>query len=74
MCFANHWYIIIQIPAEKETEPDKKIARLAIGVEGGFNPDVGAKKYEYSTALSIVVFPSQQVINLPHNDLPELVS
>ncbi|XP_018018009.1 ubiquitin carboxyl-terminal hydrolase 5 isoform X2 [Hyalella azteca] len=62
-----------EVPSEKEAEPDKKIARLAIGVEGGFNPDVGAKKYEYSTTLAVVILPDFEVITLPNDDLPQLV-
>ena len=33
----------------------EKVSRLAIGVEGGFNPDV--KKYDYTPCHSIVLVP-----------------
>ncbi|KAF2345945.1 Zinc finger UBP-type, partial [Trinorchestia longiramus] len=62
-----------EIPSEKEAEPYKKIARLAIGVEGGFNPDGGAKKYEFTTTLSVVILPDFDIIALPNEDLPQLV-
>lgn len=55
-------------------EPEKKIARLAIGVEGGFNPDANKKRYEYEEHNSVVVLPDFDVIPLPNTDLPELVS
>ncbi|KAK3861727.1 hypothetical protein Pcinc_032343 [Petrolisthes cinctipes] len=62
-----------ELPPEKEMEPEKKIARLAIGVEGGFNPDANKKRYEYEEFNSVVVLPGFDVISLPNPDLPELV-
>lgn len=62
-----------ELPTEKESEPDKKIARLAIGVEGGFNPDAGAKKYEFTTNLAIAILPEFDSIPLPNDDVPQLV-
>ncbi|XP_069988102.1 ubiquitin carboxyl-terminal hydrolase 5 [Penaeus vannamei] len=62
-----------ELPPEKEPEPDKKIARLAIGVEGGFNPDANKKKFEYEDTNSVVILPAFDVIPLPNPDLPELV-
>ena len=55
-------------------EPEKKIARLAIGVEGGFNPDANKKRYEYEEHNSVVVLPSFSMISLPNPELPEIVS
>lgn len=52
--------------------PEKKITRLAIGVEGGFNPTTD-KKYEYEDFYNIVVLPSFTVIPWPNNDLPEMI-
>lgn len=63
----------MKVPADKDCEPDKKIARLAIGVDGGFNPDAGAKKYEYTITLAVVVLPDFDVIPYPNDDLPQLV-
>lgn len=67
-------FLHFQLPPEKEPEPDKKIARLAIGVEGGFNPDANKKKFEYEDTNSVVILPAFDVIPLPNPDLPELVS
>ncbi|XP_044766988.1 ubiquitin carboxyl-terminal hydrolase 5 isoform X1 [Coccinella septempunctata] len=52
--------------------PEKKITRLAIGVEGGFSADPG-KKYEYTDHCSIVILPSYTTIAWPNADLPEIV-
>lgn len=62
-----------ELPPEKETEPEKKIAKLAIGMEGGFNPDAGKKKYEYEEHNSIVVLPDFDKFPLPNPELPELI-
>lgn len=55
-------------------EPEKKIARLAIGVEGGFNPDANKKRYEYEEHNSVVILPAFTTIPLPNPELPEIVS
>ena len=55
-------------------EPEKKIARLAIGMEGGFNPDANKKRYEYEETNSVVILPQFEVIEFPNVDLPEIVS
>ena len=59
------------IPEEKslELEPEKKITRLAIGVEGGFQLDSQAK-YEYEEKNAIAIFPGPVLIPLPNADLP----
>lgn len=54
--------------------PEKKITRLAIGVEGGFDPESGHKKYEFKDFYNIVVLPGFQQIQLPNSDLPEIVN
>uniref|UniRef100_A0A1B0FY77 Uncharacterized protein n=1 Tax=Phlebotomus papatasi TaxID=29031 RepID=A0A1B0FY77_PHLPP len=41
--------------------PEKKITRLAIGIEGGFDPGAG-KKYTYEENYSIVVLPGFQTM------------
>lgn len=64
--------IELPLPA-KDTQsegPEKKITRLAIGVEGGFDPDENKRKYEYKDHLSIVVFPDNIKISYPNIDLP----
>ncbi|XP_064119478.1 ubiquitin carboxyl-terminal hydrolase 5-like [Macrobrachium nipponense] len=61
------------LPPEKELEPEKKIARLAIGIEGGFNPDANKKIYEYEETNSVVILPNFDVISFPNTDLPEII-
>ncbi|XP_073842535.1 ubiquitin specific protease 5 [Musca autumnalis] len=57
-----------------EAGPERKITRLAIGVEGGYN-DANTKKYEYKDHYSIVVAPDIQTkIAFPNNDLPLIVT
>ncbi|XP_059469989.1 ubiquitin carboxyl-terminal hydrolase 5 [Neocloeon triangulifer] len=53
--------------------PDKKITRLAIGVEGGFFPDLSKKKFEFEDTLSIFLFPSKKSCPWPDTNLPELL-
>ena len=58
------------LPQEKsEQEPEKKITRLAIGIEGGFQPD-SVPKFEIQEKNSIVVFPGPVTVELPSNNLP----
>ncbi|CAH0548002.1 unnamed protein product [Brassicogethes aeneus] len=52
--------------------PEKKITRLAIGVEGGFT-DETAKKFKYTDIYNVVVLPSFTNILWPNADLPEIV-
>lgn len=54
--------------------PEKKITRLAIGVEGGFDPNESKRKYEYKNHFNIVVFPNAVKIPYPNIELPLLVS
>uniref|UniRef100_A0A2P2I4E2 Ubiquitin carboxyl-terminal hydrolase n=1 Tax=Hirondellea gigas TaxID=1518452 RepID=A0A2P2I4E2_9CRUS len=56
----------------KNAEPDKKIARLAIGVEGGFNTD-DKKKVDYIMTICIIILPDFDIIPYPNPDLPTLV-
>lgn len=53
--------------------PDKKITRLAIGLEGGFDPDAHKKKYLYKDNYSIVVLPKYEVVSATDSNLPEIV-
>lgn len=64
----------LQIPSEQIGEgPEKKITRLAIGVEGGFDPESGRKKFEYKDNYSIVVFPQKERFPYPDERLPLMV-
>lgn len=54
--------------------PEKKITRLAIGVEGGYDPEAGKQKYEYEDFYSIVVCSAiLEIIPYPNADLPQSV-
>lgn len=53
--------------------PVRKITRLAIGLEGGYN-DKDTENYEIKETLSIVVMPNIGVkITYPNADLPNIV-
>lgn len=52
--------------------PEKKITRLAIGVEGGFHADTG-NKIEFIDHYNIVVLPSFTALPWPNVDFPEIV-
>lgn len=61
------------IPQEQnELEPEKKITRLAIGLEGGFQVENSAK-YEYEEKNSVSIFPGPKEIELPNPNLPAQV-
>lgn len=65
----------IELPSEASTDgPEKKITRLAIGVDGGFDAEANKKKFEYKDHLNVVVFPDEVKIPYPNIDLPLLVS
>lgn len=53
--------------------PEKKITRLAIGTEGGFDPN-GGKEYDITHEYSIVILPEFTVIPYPCDKLPDVVS
>lgn len=50
--------------------PEKKITRLAIGVEGGYDPDANKTKFETEDFYSVVVLPSFTSIPYPNDQLP----
>lgn len=62
--------IEIPITNEAQNEPEKKITRLAIGVEGGFDPNENKRKFETKDHLNVVVFPDVVKIPYPNIDLP----
>lgn len=59
-----------EVKPTDEAGPERKITRLAIGVEGGYNETDLAKKYEIKDTYSIVVAPNLET-KLPYPD-PEL--
>ncbi|XP_049873655.1 ubiquitin carboxyl-terminal hydrolase 5 [Pectinophora gossypiella] len=60
-------------PEKTGDGPEKKITRLAIGVEGGFDPDYGKTKYTYTDHYSVVVLPGFHTFPWPDTALPEVV-
>lgn len=50
----------------------KKLTRLAIGIEGGFEDD--EKTYEYTTVYNVYVLPDKVYISFPNSQLPPAVS
>lgn len=54
--------------------PEKKVTRLAIGVEGGFDPQSSQKKYEFEDFFNITVLPGYTSLAWPDSNLPEIVS
>lgn len=67
---------LLQIPEPEQTGdgPEKKITRLAIGVEGGFDPECGKPKFTYTDHYSVVVLPGFHTFPWPDPNLPEPVS
>lgn len=60
-----------EIPQDFSVDgPEKKITRLAIGVDGGFDPDAGKKKYLIQEHYSIVVIPEYVTLPYPDDNLP----
>lgn len=63
----------MQIPADKPGDgPEKKITRLAIGIEGGFDANSG-KKFRYEEFYKIVILPDFSQIQWPNTKLHEIV-
>lgn len=66
-------YFIKLESEESEVTDDKKPTRLAIGVQGGFDADPLAKKFETRKNYSIVILPQLVIIPWPNDALPEKV-
>ncbi|XP_077288422.1 ubiquitin specific protease 5 isoform X2 [Arctopsyche grandis] len=60
----------LPLPEESSDGPEKKITRLAIGLEGGFAPDSAKPKFEYIDHHSVVLLPEFTSIPWPNSDLP----
>ncbi|KAJ1526653.1 hypothetical protein ONE63_008237 [Megalurothrips usitatus] len=64
----------IPIPVDQQGDgPEKKITRLAIGVDGGFDPDASRKKYDIKDHQQIVILPDFVTIPWPNEDLPDKI-
>ncbi|CAH2234243.1 jg9770, partial [Pararge aegeria aegeria] len=63
------------IPEPEQTGdgPEKKITRLAIGVDGGFDPDIGKPKFTFTDHYNVVVLPGFHTFPWPNETLPEVV-
>lgn len=61
-------------PEQTGDGPEKKITRLAIGVEGGFDPACGKPKFTYTDHYSVVVLPGFHTFPWPNPALPEIVN
>ncbi|KAL1516575.1 hypothetical protein ABEB36_000474 [Hypothenemus hampei] len=53
--------------------PEKKITRLAIGVQDGFDPEFGKNKVEFRDSYTITILPTFTSIDWPNQDLPLIV-
>lgn len=62
----------IEVAEPAQEGPEKKITRLAIGVEGGFPSE--QKKYEFREHYKVVVLPEGVSFAYPDQDLPLLVT
>lgn len=60
-------------PEESDLTEDPKVTRLAIGIQGGFNADPLAKKYETRKNYSVVILPQLILIPWPNDALPDKV-
>ncbi|XP_022181234.1 ubiquitin carboxyl-terminal hydrolase 5-like isoform X2 [Myzus persicae] len=52
---------------------ERKVTRLAIGVDGGFDPDAENKKYKTIEEYSIVILPSFKSFPFETSELPQKV-
>lgn len=59
------------VRAESDEPEKKKVTRMAIGVEGGF--DANTAQFEYEEKQSVVVLPSWTVLEYPDDNLPSAI-
>lgn len=72
--YLQNWFVEqIKPTATAGDAPEKKVTRLAIGVEGGFNPDVSGK-LETKETYSVVLLPEFLTLEWPNAELPVVVS
>jgi len=69
--YLNHKRLKYTINKPESAEIKPK--RLAIGLEGGFDPDSSNKDFHIEDTYSILLMPQRDTILLPKSDLPELV-
>lgn len=73
-CLYLHRRIIKQPIENSEQEPHPKITKLAIGVDGGFNPNGDETKYQTTETNVLVVYPNMVTITLDTPGLPDIVT
>jgi ubiquitin carboxyl-terminal hydrolase 5/13 len=68
-------FVYTQLEQEQTEEmpEEKKVTRLAIGVQGGFDADPLAKKYETRENYSVVILPQLLIVPWPNDALPDKV-
>lgn len=77
--FKRHGYTVylhhkrLKFKLNKPESTDTKPKRLAIGLEGGFDPDIASKDFRYEDIYSLFIMPERLSISLPNPDLPELI-
>ena len=59
---------------DQADHPKKKITKLAIGLEGGFNPETPADHFEVQEIRSLVIVPGFVRLQLDDADLPPQVT
>lgn len=55
------------------SENTVKPKRLAIGLEGGFDPDASSKDYRIEDTYSLLILPDRVNLPIPNAEFPELV-
>lgn len=63
----------IKYKLDKPEGSDTKPKRLAIGLEGGFDPEAASKDFRFEDSYSLFIMPERCSIQLPNPDLPELI-
>ncbi|CAD5112680.1 DgyrCDS1901 [Dimorphilus gyrociliatus] len=59
------------VRTESDEPEKKKVTRMAIGVEGGF--DANTAQFEYEEKQTIVILPSWTVLEYPDENLPNII-
>lgn len=86
-CFLHTTFILVKVlfltifswrmkleKEESEVPDEKKVTRLAIGIQGGFDADPLAKKFETRKNFSVVILPKLDIVPWPNDALPDKVS
>lgn len=74
--YGNRLYLHHKRRRYRESKPgssEPKPKRLAIGLEGGFDPDASNKDMKVEDSYTIIVMPQRITIPYPNPDLPEFI-